>query len=193
MAVPYFGWIISCKRTQYVREVEIGCGFKHFFVLQAKIGEDLFGFHIWPAIFKIFKTGWIPAFWASSEHGLGSIYFTPKWLDIVGFNWLLVKHMANIYIYTSLGGSFKYFFNPDPGKNDPIWLIFFEWVETTNHIYIYYIYVHTCLFIICRYLQHAVSRFCRPENAFGVWNMIWWTLKIDTVDGSEIRLTSWGW
>ena len=32
-----------------------------------------------------------------------------------------------------LGGGFKYFvFSPLFGGNDPIWLIFFKWVETTN-------------------------------------------------------------
>ena len=32
-----------------------------------------------------------------------------------------------------LGGGFKYFyFHPEIWGNDPIWLIFFKWVETTN-------------------------------------------------------------
>jgi len=32
-----------------------------------------------------------------------------------------------------LGGGFKYvYFHPNPWGNDPIWLIFFRWVETTN-------------------------------------------------------------
>jgi len=32
-----------------------------------------------------------------------------------------------------LGGGFKYFlFSPLPWGDDPIWLTFFKWVETTN-------------------------------------------------------------
>ena len=36
-----------------------------------------------------------------------------------------------------LGGGFKYFFIFTPTwGNDPIWLIFFKWVETTNYIFL---------------------------------------------------------
>ena len=33
---------------------------------------------------------------------------------------------------SSLVGGFKYFFFTPTWGNDPIWLIFFRWVETTN-------------------------------------------------------------
>ena len=40
------------------------------------------------------------------------------------------------YHDTTLGGGFKYFyFHPENCGNDPIWLIFFKWVETTNFVW----------------------------------------------------------
>ena len=51
------------------------------------------------------------------------------------FGGSLVREKRWAYFTTSheLGGGFKHFlFSPLPGEDDPIWLIFFNKVETTN-------------------------------------------------------------
>ena len=56
-------------------------------------------------------------------------------LSLQWFRWSPVIYLHTSSYRLSLGGGCKqFFFSPLPAKNDPIWPIFFNGVETTNYI-----------------------------------------------------------
>ena len=60
------------------------------------------------------------------------------------FYWMAISDYLNV----KLGGGFKdVFFTPTWG-NDPIWLIFFRWVETTNQETFFLLLYVTCFLTI---------------------------------------------
>ena len=68
--------------------------------------------------------------------------------------WIIGRSVLTILYLPLSGGNSKIFYvHPDPWGDDPIWLIFFKWVETTN-----------------QYIYHHFSNINRPFTSWSIIN-----------------------
>ena len=78
-----------------------------------------------------------------------------------------------------LGGGFKYFlFSPLPGwGNDPIWLIFFRWVETTNQMTISGLFQDQLSVIEVAPLLPTLANWCAYVTWISLYPGTFWDIR----------------